>query len=74
MIGDARNEEVLREAARGRDVVISALGTPASPFREVTLLSESTRARVNAMRAEHVSRLAQMNDDAWLNRSPLITS
>jgi len=57
VIGDARDEDVLREASRGRDVVISALGTPASPFREVTLLSESTRALVNAMRAEHVSRL-----------------
>jgi putative NADH-flavin reductase len=37
--------------------VISALGTPASPFREVTLLSTATRALVQAMTAEHVSRL-----------------
>jgi hypothetical protein len=37
--------------------VISELGTPASPFREVTLLSSATRALVNAMRAERVSRL-----------------
>ena len=30
---------------------------PASPFREVTLLSTTTRALVNAMKAEHVPRL-----------------
>jgi hypothetical protein len=37
--------------------VVSALGTPASPFREVTLLSTATRALVSAMKAEQVSRL-----------------
>jgi hypothetical protein len=36
---------------------VSALGTPASPFREVTLLSTATRALVNAMKLEEVSRL-----------------
>ena len=57
VVGDARDEKVLRQAVKGRDAVISALGTPASPFREVTLLSTATRAVVNTMKAEHVSRL-----------------
>jgi uncharacterized protein YbjT (DUF2867 family) len=56
IVGDARDEKALREALKGRDAVISALGTPASPFREVTLLSSATRALVNAMKAEKVSR------------------
>jgi putative NADH-flavin reductase len=34
IVGDAREEKALREALKGRDAVISALGTPASPFRE----------------------------------------
>ena len=55
--GDVRDEEMLREALKGQDAVVSALGTPASPLREVTLLSTATRALVSAMRAEHVSRL-----------------
>jgi uncharacterized protein YbjT (DUF2867 family) len=55
--GDARDEAALREALKGQGGVVSALGTPASPFREVTLLSTATRALVNAMKAEHVSRL-----------------
>lgn len=57
VVVDARDERVLRQAVKGRDAVISALGTPASPFREVTLLSTATRALVSAMKAEHVSRL-----------------
>ena len=57
IVGDARDETVLREALKGRDAVVSALGTPASPFREVTLLSTATRALVSAMKAEQVSRL-----------------
>jgi putative NADH-flavin reductase len=57
VVGDARDETMLRQAVKGRDAVISALGTPASPFREVTLLSTATRALVSAMKAEHVSRL-----------------
>ncbi|MER2195123.1 NAD(P)-dependent oxidoreductase [Methylobacterium brachiatum] len=56
-VGDARNPKVLREALRGRDAVVSALGTPASPYREVTLLSEVTRTLVSAMRDEGVARL-----------------
>jgi len=57
IVGDVRDEIALREALKGQDAVVSALGTPASPFREVTLLSTATRALVNAMKAEHVSRL-----------------
>ncbi|GJE82211.1 NAD(P)-dependent oxidoreductase [Methylorubrum thiocyanatum] len=57
VVGDARDPKVLREALRGRDAVVSALGTPASPFREVTLLSEATRTLVGAMRDEGVARL-----------------
>jgi uncharacterized protein YbjT (DUF2867 family) len=57
VIGDARDEKALRQAIKGRDAVINALGTPASPFREVTLLSIATRALVNAMKAENVLRL-----------------
>ncbi|MCK1382717.1 SDR family oxidoreductase [Bradyrhizobium sp. 21] len=57
VIGDARDETALRQALKGRDAVVSALGTPASPFREVTLLSAASRALVSAMKAEQVSRL-----------------
>ncbi|WP_431202010.1 NAD(P)-dependent oxidoreductase [Bradyrhizobium betae] len=55
--GDARDATALREALRGRDAVVSALGTAASPFHEVTLLSTATRSLVSAMKAEQVSRL-----------------
>lgn len=57
VVGDVRDEKALREALKGQDAVVSALGTPASPFREVTLLSTATRALVDAMKAEHISRL-----------------
>ena len=57
VIGDIRDEAALRQALKGQDAVISALGTPASPFTAVTLLSTATRALVGAMRAEQVSRL-----------------
>jgi uncharacterized protein YbjT (DUF2867 family) len=57
VVGDARDEHVLRAALKGKDAVISSLGTPASPFRAVTALSEATRALVQAMKAEQVSRL-----------------
>jgi uncharacterized protein YbjT (DUF2867 family) len=57
LVADARDEGALREAVKGQDAVISALGTPASPFREVTLLSAATRALVSAMQAERVPRL-----------------
>lgn len=45
-VGDARDAQALRKALEGRNAVVSALGTPASPFREVTLLSTATRALV----------------------------
>ena len=57
IVGDARDETALRQALKGRDAIVSALGTAASPFRTVTLLSTATRALVSAMKAEHVSRL-----------------
>jgi putative NADH-flavin reductase len=57
IVGDARDEIALRQALKGRDAVVSALGTSASPFREVTLLSTATRVLVNAMKIEQVSRL-----------------
>lgn len=57
VVGDARDETALRQAVEGRDAVISALGTPASPFREVTLLSTATRALIDAMKAAGVMRL-----------------
>ncbi|TAZ67075.1 NAD(P)-dependent oxidoreductase [Rhizobium ruizarguesonis] len=57
VVGDARDEKALRQAIKGRDAVIPALGTPATPFRGVTLLSTATRALANAMKAEQVSRL-----------------
>lgn len=55
--GDARDEAALDRALAGCDAVISALGTPASPFREVTLLSAASRALVAAMRRRQVRRL-----------------
>lgn len=57
IVADVRDERALREALKDQDAVVSAVGTPASPFREVTLLSTATRALVSAMKAEHVSRL-----------------
>ena len=57
VVCDVRDEKAVREALKGQDAVVSALGTPASPFREVTLLSTATRTLVDAMKAEHVSRL-----------------
>lgn len=57
VVGDALDEVALRRALKGRDAVVSALGTPASPFRDVTLLSSATRVLVDAMKAEKISRL-----------------
>jgi putative NADH-flavin reductase len=56
-IGDARDEAALRKALEGRDAVVSALGTPVSRFKEVTVLSSATKALVNAMKAAGVWRL-----------------
>jgi uncharacterized protein YbjT (DUF2867 family) len=55
--GDARDPQALRRALAGVDAVVSALGTPLSPLREVTLLSTATRALVEAMRQEGARRL-----------------
>jgi uncharacterized protein YbjT (DUF2867 family) len=55
--GDARDEAALDRALANCDAVISALGTPASPFREVTLLSAVTRSLVAVMRRRGVRRL-----------------
>jgi putative NADH-flavin reductase len=55
--GDARDETALDAALTDCDAVISALGTPASPFRKVTLLSTASRALVSSMRRRGVRRL-----------------
>jgi len=55
--GDARDEQALSRALEGCSGVISSLGTPMSPFREVTLLSVATRALVTAMESRNVRRL-----------------
>lgn len=55
--GDARDDAVLRQALAGCDAVVSALGTPVSPFRPVTLLSVATQALVQSMEAAGVRRL-----------------
>jgi uncharacterized protein YbjT (DUF2867 family) len=55
--GDARDEQALSRALEGCSGVISSLGTPMSPFREVTLLSVATRALVKAMERRNVRRL-----------------
>lgn len=60
VVSDARDETALRQAVKGRDAVISALGTPASPAGEVTFLSTATRALFSAMKAEQVSRFVAL--------------
>jgi putative NADH-flavin reductase len=55
--GDARDEQALSSALDGCSGVISSLGTKVSPFREVTLLSDATRALVLAMEKRSVRRL-----------------
>jgi NAD(P)-dependent dehydrogenase (short-subunit alcohol dehydrogenase family) len=53
IVGDARDEAALRQAVKGRDAVVSALGTPAGPFKEVTLLSTATRGRERLAPGRH---------------------
>ena len=55
--GDARDPAAIGSAVEGCDAVISALGTPVSPFKKVTLLSKATAALLDAMRREDVRRL-----------------
>jgi len=55
--GDARDEIAITRAIAGCDAVISSLGTPMSPFREVTLLSTATNALVGVMKRQGVERL-----------------
>ena len=57
VLGDALDQTALRRALQGQDAVISALGTPASPFREVTLLSTAPRALTEAMQHQGVRKL-----------------
>ena len=56
-IGDATDEATLKAALVGCDAVISALGTPMSPFKEVTLLSAATIPLIRAMKSRQVRRL-----------------
>jgi uncharacterized protein YbjT (DUF2867 family) len=55
--GGARDEQALSRALEGCSGVISSLGTPVSPFRQVTLLSVATRALVKVMENRNVRRL-----------------
>ncbi len=57
IVGDARDGAALRGAVAGQAAIISALGTPASPFGEVTILPTATRALVSAIKARQVARL-----------------
>jgi uncharacterized protein YbjT (DUF2867 family) len=57
VIGDVRDEKTLETALQGVDAVVSSLGTPMSPFKEVTLLSTATSSLVRAMRSQGVRRL-----------------
>ncbi len=57
IVGDARDEQALRRAVKGRDAVVSAIGSSVSPFREVTLFSTATKALIAAMKAEGAKRL-----------------
>lgn len=58
--GDARDPAALEKALANCDAVISALGTPVSPFRKVTMLSTATKAVVAAMQRQNVRRLVSI--------------
>jgi putative NADH-flavin reductase len=60
-LGDATDEATLAAALEGCEAVISALGTPVSPFKEVTLLSTATTALIRAMQSQKVGRLICIN-------------
>ena len=55
--GDARDAAALTRAVAGCDAVVSSLGTPMSPFQEVTMLSTATRALVGVMAKQNIRRL-----------------
>jgi uncharacterized protein YbjT (DUF2867 family) len=55
--GDALDRAAVARALDGAEAVVSALGTPVSPFREVTLLSAATHILVGEMQRRGVSRL-----------------
>ena len=55
--GDARDASAVDRALEGCSGVISSIGTPVSPFAEVTLLSTATRSLVAAMTMRKVRRL-----------------
>jgi uncharacterized protein YbjT (DUF2867 family) len=55
--GDVRDQGALTRALDGCDAVVSSLGTGLSPFSEVSLLTEATRALVPAMTRSGVRRL-----------------
>lgn len=55
--GDARDEGALMRALEGCDAVVSSLGTGVSPFSEVSVLTEATRALLPAMTRSGVRRL-----------------
>jgi uncharacterized protein YbjT (DUF2867 family) len=55
--GDARDQDSLMRALEDCTSVISSLGTSMSPFKEVTLLSQATRALIPAMQAQQLRRL-----------------
>ena len=55
--GDVRDVDALMRALKGCDAVISSLGTGISPFSQVSLLTEATRALVPAMTGSSVRRL-----------------
>jgi putative NADH-flavin reductase len=57
VVGDALDPAAVARALDGAEAVISALGTPVSPFREVTLLSAATRILIAEMQRLGVGRL-----------------
>jgi uncharacterized protein YbjT (DUF2867 family) len=73
-IGDATDEATLTTALQGCDAVISALGTPMSPFREVTLLSAATFALIRASDLDWIIiRPSVLNDKPATGRVRALT-
>src|SRR5262245_31754768 len=55
IIGDVLDEAAVTDAVRGRDAILSCLGT--RPWRHVDICSSGTRVIARAMAAEGVKRL-----------------